>query len=123
MKSLTQFEKFDIDSFLKGKVLLFVSESEYSKYENGEPVSREGMKAELIIMRDDTEYREGRTNDNLYEKIFVKVPTSKTSLGLELNEQVRIHDVKKATVYGKYRNELSIEAERVVPVKQRNDGR
>lgn len=120
MKSLTQFERFDIDAFLKGKVLLFVSEKDYQKYENGEPVGREGIRAELIIVKDETQYKEGKTQDNVYEKLSVKIPTSNGSLNLALNEQVRIVNVKKASVYGKFRNDLSITAESIVPVRSKN---
>lgn len=116
MKSLTQFQKFDIDGFLKGKLLFFVSEAEYEKYENGSPVGREGLKAELIIMKDETEYKDGKTGDNLYEKLIVKVPTAKSTLGLALNQPVRLVNVLKASLYGDYRNQLSITAENVIAI-------
>lgn len=123
MKSLSQFEKFDYNAFLKGKLLFFVSEKEYQKYEDGNPVGREGLRLELIIMKDETEYKDGRTQDNVYEKIYVKVPTSKLSLGIEINQPVKIINVLKASVYGKYRNELSLTAENIVPIEKGQNGR
>lgn len=122
MKNLTQFEVFNIDEFLNGKLLLFIAEKDYQKYENGEPVGREGIKAELIIMKDDTVYKDGKTQDNLYEKLFVKVPTSKSTLGLTLNQPVKLINVLKASVYGKYRSDLSLTAENIIPLEkgQRN---
>lgn len=120
MKSLTEFLTFDIEKFLKGKVLLFVSERDYQKYENNEPVGREGIRAELVILKDNTEYKGGRTQANIFEKLMVKVPTSKQTLGLETNQPVKISNVLKASVYGRYNNELSITAEHVVPVKVQN---
>lgn len=122
MKSLAQFEVFDINEFLRGKLLIFVSEKEYQKYEEGVPVGREGIRAELLIMKDETEYKEGKTQDNLYEKLFVKIPTSKSTLGLDLNQPVKVINVLKASVYGKYRSDLSLTAENIIPLEkgQRN---
>lgn len=123
MKSLNQFVNFDHNAFLRGKLLVFVSEKEYQKYEDGNPVGREGLRVELIIMKDETQYKDGRTQDNLYEKMYVKVPTPKTSLGIELNQPVKVVNVFKSSVYGKYRNELSLTAENVVPLEKAQSGR
>ena len=73
----------------------------------------------MAITKDETEYvqREGESVNNLYEKLTVKVPKE---LKIPAGTKVSIKG-GKATVYGEYRNQLSITAVTVVPVAEKRN--
>ena len=100
LKCLGQYNRFDLAGFLADKTLAFTGASVWKDY--------------ATITRDDTPYKvkDGESVSNLYNKLTVKVPGK---VDLKIGTEVEIVD-GEATVYGEYRNQLSIKAKAVRPV-------
>lgn len=106
MKKLSQFTDFNLKRFLEGKVLGAVGCSEWLDFKSKEHL---GTKVEAAILKDETPYsqKEGETVTNLYEKLVFKIKKDVTvPLGANV---VPVNAV--ASVYGEYRNQLSITAD------------
>ena len=57
MKGLKQFQKFDLEEFLKGKELTFLDSNPYYEYVEGKKTENIlGVKLLCVITKDDTEY-------------------------------------------------------------------
>lgn len=105
MKGLVQFLEFNCDRFFADKRLVFVKADLWQ--ENEQII---GSKITGQIVDDKTAYtKEGTTNFG--EQFVVKVrgvdPSSFAKLK-PLGTEIIISDVERATVYGEYRNSLSI---------------
>ena len=103
LKCLGQFNKFDLTGFTADKTLTLTGASAWKDYATQQVM---GTKVELTITKDDTPYKtkDGESVSNLYNKLIVKVPGKVEIEGGE------------ATVYGEYRNQLSVKAASVRPV-------
>lgn len=68
-----------------------------------------GTQIEVVIVQDKTVYevQDGETISNLYEKFIVKIPKA---MNIPMNAEIRLKNAE-ATVYGDYRNQLSVIAE------------
>ena len=113
MKGLYQFERFDLGSFLAGKTIVVTSVNDLTDYNSGTII---GKKIECAIIKDDTAYmpsKDGSIVSNLYEKMLIKVKTPYTA-DVAIGTEVTLINAT-ASVYGDYRNKLSIIAEGVVP--------
>lgn len=115
MKKLSQFMVFDIEAFLKGKLLRVTNVSEWVDYTTKVHM---GSKVEVAITKDDTQYKQkdGESISNLYEKFNIKIPK-------DVQVQVNAYVVPVnavGTVYGEYRNQLSVTADdiRIRPVNK-----
>lgn len=119
MKFLSQFLKFDLDSFLRDKTLMAVEVKEWKDYDSGDHL---GHKLEALITQDNTPYRQkdGEHTTNRFEKLTIKVPKD-----INVPPDTYIVPVNAtATVYGEYRNMLSITAEdiKILQPKQPKKG-
>lgn len=111
MKGLNQFMSFDWDAFAEGKSFLVTGISEYQDFDTK---SHLGTKVECVIASDKTQYKfkEGEVFSNRFEKISFKVAK-------DVNIPVESRIVPKnavATIYGEYRNQLSVKCDDVVIV-------
>lgn len=109
LKKINKFVNFDIAAFLKGKELVFIGKKDWVDFDTHNLL---GEKAEIVIIKDETDYgdSDGESVSNIYEKLTVKVPARLDNIPLNS----RIHLVNPhAVVYGEYRNELSITAEKI----------
>ena len=115
LKNLRQFERFDCVAFFAGKKLMVVSCLPLKDYDTGMHL---GTKAELAITEDNTVYKpnkDGIVSKNLFEKLTVKV-----SKDIALPEGAIVELVNPVgTVYGDYRNQLSIRADDVKVIQQK----
>lgn len=105
LKFLNQFSSFDLDGFLKGKELRCTGCSEYKDYDTDTHL---GTTVETVIVTDETPYKQkdGMQATNRYKELKIKVSKD---ISVPINSIVRpINGV--ATIYSKYRNELSIKA-------------
>ena len=111
MKKLNKFLKFDLVAFVKGKTFEVVEVKPHFVYENGEKKESDGVTIKVAITSDSTDYGDADVT-NKFEQFGIKC------IGADLiqaREKFHIGDVvelikyKKATVYGKFRNELSVE--------------
>lgn len=105
LKGLNQFQKFDFGEFLKDKRLVYLKSA---PWKDGDVEA--GSKVVLQIAEDRTQYAKPGM-DNFGEQLAVKVrgvaPSAFAQLR-PLSTEVVIKDVERATVYGDFRNQLSI---------------
>ena len=114
LKKLGLFVRFDIDAFLNGKTLVVTGRRDWTDYDTKAHL---GVAYEVAIVNDATPYNtpNGEEVSNRFEKLTIKVKAD--------NLPVKVNDVVKpvnavATVYGQYRNQLSIKAESLEVVPQ-----
>lgn len=106
LRGLNQFVKFDTEAFLKGKVLVATGLKDYIDYNTKEHLGKE---VKAAIVQDDTIYtfKEGETFSNVYESLPIKVKKD-----VDIPIGARIIPVNAvATVYGDYRNQLSVKCD------------
>lgn len=112
MRGLTYFLAFNVLDFFELKTLVVTSVTQWLDFKTKEHL---GTKVEVFISEDATEYptpRDGGQISNLGQSFAIKVPH---------DVSVKIGDVVEmvnpvATVYGEYRNQLSVKADDVVVV-------
>lgn len=103
MKHLSQFIRFDLDSFLENKELLVLSVSDWVDFEDK---TIKGTKITTVIISDDTDYN-GKDGNNRFEKLVIKVPKT---IDVAV-DSVIVPVNATARVYGDYNNQLSVVAE------------
>lgn len=109
-KGLQQFLRFDWEAFFADKRLKTIGCEEWREYETQ---SIRGSKVIAVIVADKTVYKtkaDGQAPNNLYEKVTIKVP--KQLVNVPMNTEVQLIN-PTVTVYGEYKNGLSIIAEDV----------
>ena len=115
MKKLNVFVKFDWRAFSSGKIFTATGTSPW-KDQQGNVI---GTRIETAITRDNTDYGD-TTVSNLYEKVTIKVPTP----GVIIPIGAIVEPVSAtATVYGEYRNLLSVKAAEIKVVGQPGGGK
>lgn len=107
LKKLNQFLHFDFEAFAKGKVFQVTG---CSKWVDHETKAHVGTKVDAGIVKDTTQYQlaDGETVSNRFEKLTFKVP--KKDMNVPVDAYVMPVNAV-ATVYGEYRNQLSIKAD------------
>lgn len=111
MKKLKKYLKFDVESFVKDKMFTIKEIKPTYLYEDGKRIDKEvGTTITLIIVQDLTKY-DDEIGVNLYEAFNLKVSTSLEVIKNKLKTG-EIYKLKtesvKATVYGQYQNQLSL---------------
>lgn len=111
MKKLGQFLRFDWDGFAEGKIFRVRSIKPWLDFEDKEKVL--GVVVEAVIVEDRTFYdcKPGEEVSNIYEPISFKV--RKSSVTVSVGDLVVPVGVK-ATVYGEFRNKLSVKADDIM---------
>lgn len=112
MKKLAQFVVFDHEAFFKDKMLQVIRTSEWLDFQTK---AHMGSKVEALIAKDNTQYKqkEGENVSNAFEKLTLKIRKDvnpPTGAYVTLVNPV-------CTVYGDYRNQLSVTADdiRIIP--------
>lgn len=114
VKGLKQFQKFDLDEFLKDKEITFISSKAYYNYVDGQASDEvAGMKLECVITKDNTVYNNNEIT-NEYEKITIKVPRAE-KINLKRGAKLEIEGVGK--VWGEYSQNLTVEATNIMVLK------
>ena len=108
MKFLNQFTKFDLQGFLADKQLMVTGTSEWVDFDSK---AHRGTKIEVAIVSDRTKYkqRDGQQETNRFEKLAIKVSKDVT---VPLESIITLVN-GTASVYGDYRNQLSVTADDV----------
>ena len=103
------FTYFDWKGFAKDKRFISTGIAPLKDFNSGKIT---GTKIEAVIAQDNTDYgnKEGEIINNLYEKVTFKVKGNVDTI--PINVEIRPVNVT-ATVYGEYRNQLSIVAEKI----------
>lgn len=106
LKKLNQFLKFDWEEFANGKTFQVIGISEWVDYETKKHM---GTKYESLITKDITQYKQkdGEHVTNAFEKLTFKV---RKDVSVPAGAFVMPVNVS-ATVYGDYRNQLSVTAD------------
>lgn len=104
MKGTHQFERFDHQVFFADKDCTVTGISEWLDYETKKPL---GWRIDTVITRDDTQYRvkDGQVISNLYQPQAFKC-IDKTDV--KIGDIVEAVDVMACTLYGQYRNQISV---------------
>ena len=113
LKKLNQFNYFDAEGFFSKLKLITVGSTVWKEY--GSNVVK-GPKLEVVIARDKhrSNSNEGEVVNNMYEKLTVKLPKE---MDVPMNVEVKLIN-PEASIYGEYRNQLSIVAEDVQVVSK-----
>lgn len=108
MRFLSQFTYFDTEAFFQNKNLQVTGISVWKN--DTEQVL--GSKVECVILSDKTRYKlkDGESGSNIYEKISVKIPGS---VNIPVGTYVAIPADAECTIWGQYRNNLSIKASKL----------
>ena len=117
-RHIREYEQFDLEGFLHYMELMVCNIAPWEDYTTK---ARLGTKVEVVITKDDTPYQpgaDGSVQTNLFEKLVFKV--RKNEVAVKVGDFV-VPKGGEATVYGDYRNQLSITADDVVIVNK-NDG-
>lgn len=113
MKYLSQFQEFAWERFAKGKRFLVMEIREWIDTQTKQNI---GTKYSVVILEDRTEYHKKEENaaTNLYEKFTVKC--KRENPAIQIGTEIEIHNAE-ASVFGDFKNMLSVEAGSVTPVK------
>lgn len=119
LKKLNQFMKFDWEGFSKGKEFLVLGTSKWVDFETKADM---GTKVEVLIAKDETPYKQkdGETVSNRFEKLTLKIRKD-----VKVPPNAHVIPVGAAgTVYGDYRNQLSVTADdiRVITPRKQQEG-
>jgi hypothetical protein len=109
MKGLGQFLEFNTQQFFAEKVTVFLKSAPWEE-ESGGTKRIEGAKVTLQIIEDRTTYLK-ESIDNYGEQVVIKVRNVDFNAYSQLSPlktEVVIVDVERATVWGEYKNQLSI---------------
>lgn len=109
LKGLAKYNQFNWEKFAEGKEFAVTGISEYKDYVSGEHL---GTRVDVVIISDKTpyEFKDSEVYTNRFEKLVFKC--SKKNLDIPLETRVRPRRVV-ASIYGEYRNMLSIKCEDV----------
>ena len=113
MNNLRQFLSFKHQEFFEKKRLYFLAVKELA--------TQNGVKVSLLILEDGTDYKNEKSN--LGEQIHVTVANKTVddfSAFKSLQTECKIVNVKKASIFGEYQNQLSIHAD-VIAVNTEGD--
>ena len=100
MKNLNQFIFFKFNEFAKDKKFMVTEVSPWQDFNTKQVL---GSALTVVIIEDATEY--GKQGNNLYEKFKIKV---RKQVNPPVNTLVMPSGEVEATVYGDYRNMLSV---------------
>lgn len=106
MKGLNQFLSFNWDAFAEGKTFIVTGVSEYQDFDTKAHL---GTKVDCVIATDKTLYKfkDGEEFTNRFEKISFKIAKD-----VNIPIETRVIPVNAvASIYGEYRNQLSVKAE------------
>lgn len=113
MKKLNKFQSFNWEAFAKGKTFMATGCKPWIDFDSQK---NQGTKVGYIIIEDKTDYglQEGEDVSNVWEKGVIKI---RKDINIPEKSIVQLKGVR-ASVYGEYRNQLSIEADEIVVISK-----
>lgn len=110
LKKLSKFQTFDSDAFFNDKQLLYTKLEEWKEGEDADHLQTLGTKVTGVIAVDGADYGSGLKSVNRGESLVFKVqqPVSAFEDWKPFGTIFKITKVTKASVYGDYRNQLSV---------------
>ncbi|MGT2800992.1 hypothetical protein [Streptococcus marmotae] len=100
MKNLRQYQEFNHTKFFNEHSNLIVKG--IASWEDYTTKTTLGSKLSITIMNNDSE--------NFLETFNIKVKQNIDNLHIKQGERIMIFDIEKASIYGDYQNNLSLEA-------------
>lgn len=118
LKKLSRFQKFDVDRFFGKSQLLFTKIEEWREGEK-DNLKTVGTKITGVIAVDGADYGQEGRDVNRGESITVKVrqPVSAFNDWKPFGTLFRVEEFEKASIYGEFRNQLSLTVPSLIKVK------
>lgn len=117
LKKLSRFQKFDAQNFFKSKEMLF---TKIEEWQEGDAENRQtvGTKVTGVILIDKTDYGNDQVGINKGESIVFKVsqPVTEFAGWKPFVTRFQCHSFTKVTLYGDFRNQLSVKVPSLSPV-------
>lgn len=110
LKGLSSFQRFDGERFFHDKQILFTKAEDWQEGEDAEHMRSVGTKITGVILSDETNYGHDQKGINQGESLTFKVRQPLTSFtNWKVFQTIfTVEKIEKATVWGDYRNQLSI---------------
>lgn len=110
MQKLNNFTYFNLSEFLENKILEIANIKEHRYYVDGQPGDIDGVTLTVAIVKDSTDYGIPGIS-NLYQTFNIIINGARLENVLSIYKpgaRIGIAKYSKATVYGNYRNQLSV---------------
>ena len=113
IKNLNQFKKpvqIELEMIQKDWKLQVVNQEPY--YQQGDTNRNNplGIRTTVVVIEDSHDYgKEKGVGLNLFEKLNIKTPNEDNPVQFTQRQQVTLFSLSKATIYGDYQNQLSLE--------------
>ena len=118
LKKLSKFQTFDSASFFGKSQLLFTKIEEWREGEDKNSMQTVGTKIIGVLIIDGADYgQEKELNRGESLTIKVRQPVSAFSDWQPFRTIYRVGEVEKASIYGEFRNQLSLTVPSLVKVK------
>lgn len=118
LKKLSKFQTFDSSRFFGKSQLLFTKIEEWREGETKDTMQTVGTKIIGVLVVDGADYgQEKELNRGESLTIKVRQPVSAFSDWQPFRTIYRVGEVEKASIYGEYRNQLSLTVPSLVKVK------
>lgn len=118
LKKLSRFQTFDAAAFFAKKEMLLTKVEVWQEGEDANHLQTKGTKITAVIYVDNTSYSAEEVGLNRGESITIKVeqPVSHFSTWRPFNTRFQVKSFTKVTLYGDFRNLLSIKVPDLVAV-------
>ena len=121
LKRLSQFQEFDSKAFFESKDFLLskIEEWQEQQEEGNQNLKTVGTKVTGVIFVDKSNYGNAGTRINRGESITFKVsqPVTAFSNWQAFNTVFKATDFTKVSVYGEYRNQLSVRVPNLTAIR------
>lgn len=118
LKRLSQFQVFDANGFFKAKDFMFAKIEEWQEGEDADHRQNIGTKITGVVFHDGTSYGKDIVGINKGESLTFKVyqPVSMFNSWKPFNTVFKVENFSKVTVYGDFRNQLSVKVPDLIAV-------
>lgn len=118
LKKLSHFQLFDAKKFFEGKDFMLSKVEEWQEGDDPQHLQTIGTKITGVIFRDHTDYGKAGQGINKGESLVFKVSQPATAFAgwKPFNTVFKAATFTKVSVYGDYRNQLSIKVPNLVAV-------
>lgn len=118
LKKLALFQKFDAKSFFESKDFMLAKLEDWQEGDDPQHLHSVGTKVSGVIFHDKSDYGKAGIGINQGETIVFKVsqPVASFSSWKPFNTVFKTNGFTKVSVYGEYRNQLSVKVPSLVAV-------
>lgn len=118
LKKLSHFQLFDTKKFFESKDFMLSKVEEWQEGDDPQHLQTVGTKVTGVIFRDNTDYGKAGQGINSGESLVFKVsqPVTNFSSWKPFNTVFKANNFTKVSVYGEYRNQLSVKVPRLTAI-------